>query len=71
MPNSWSFFTSGQLVFGPGAIEQLGDWFHRHQLKRILVVTDQCLRQAGVVLSIEEQLQAAQLEFTVLHYVRR
>ncbi len=65
MPNSWSFFTSGQLVFGPGAIEQLGDWFHRHQLKRILVVTDQCLRQAGVVLPIEEQLQAAQLEFTV------
>lgn len=65
MPSSWSFFTSGQLVFGPGAIEQLGDWCHRHQLKRILVVTDQCLRQAGVVLPIEEQLQAAQLEFTV------
>ena len=65
MPTSWSFFTAGQLVFGPGAIEQLGDWSHRHQLKRILVVTDQCLRQAGVVLPIEEQLQAAQLEFTV------
>jgi len=65
MPSSWSFFTSGQLVFGPGAIEQLGDWSHRHQLKRILVVTDQCLRQAGVVVPIEEQLQAAQLEFTV------
>ncbi|MFP6573764.1 MAG: iron-containing alcohol dehydrogenase [Pirellulaceae bacterium] len=65
MPNSWSFFTSGQLVFGPGSIEQLGDWSDRHQLKRILVVTDQSLRQAGVVLPIEEQLQAAQLEFTV------
>ena len=65
MPSSWSFFTSGQLVFGPGAIEQLGDWSHRHQLKRILVVTDQSLRQAGVVVPIEEQLQAAQLEFTV------
>jgi alcohol dehydrogenase class IV len=65
MPSSWSFFTSGQLVFGPGSIEQLGDWSHRHQLKRILVVTDQSLRQAGVVLPIEEQLQAAQLEFTV------
>ncbi|MFP6601396.1 MAG: iron-containing alcohol dehydrogenase [Pirellulaceae bacterium] len=65
MPNSWSFFTSGQLVFGPGSIEQLGDWSHRHQLKRILVVTDQSLRQAGVVLPIEEQLQAAQLDFTV------
>jgi alcohol dehydrogenase class IV len=65
MPTSWSFFTAGQLVFGPGAIEQLGDWSHRHQLKRILVVTDQCLQQAGVVVPIEEQLQAAQLEFTV------
>ncbi|MFP6670265.1 MAG: iron-containing alcohol dehydrogenase [Pirellulaceae bacterium] len=65
MPSSWSFFTSGQLVFGPGSIEQLGDWSDRHQLKRILVVTDQSLRQAGVVLPIEEQLQAAQLEFTV------
>ena len=65
MPNSWSFFTSGQLVFGPGSIEQLGAWSHRHQLKRILVVTDQSLRQAGVVLPVEEQLQAAQLEFAV------
>ena len=65
MPHSWSFFTSGQLVFGSGAIDQLGVWFQRQRLQRILVVTDQSLQQAGVVLPVEQQLAAAELEFTI------
>ncbi|MCH2115818.1 MAG: iron-containing alcohol dehydrogenase [Pirellulales bacterium] len=65
MPYCWSFFTPGQLVFGSGAIDQLGAWFQRQQLQRILVVTDQSLQQAGVVLPVEQQLAAAELEFKI------
>ena len=65
MPDSWSFFTSGQLVFGPGSIDQLGDWFQRRQLQRVLVITDQSLQQAGVVEPVEKQLSAAGLEFKI------
>ena len=52
-------------MFGSGAIDQLGVWFQRQRLQRILVVTDQSLQQAGVVLPVEQQLAAAELEFTI------
>ena len=65
MPATWSFFTSGQLVFGRGSIEQLADFAARRQLKRILVVTDRRLQEAGVVSVLEEQLAKAPLEFSI------
>lgn len=65
MPATWNFFTSGQLVFGPGSIEQLAEFAARRQLQRILVVTDRRLQEAGVVSVLEEQLAKAPLEFTI------
>ncbi|MDE0735545.1 MAG: iron-containing alcohol dehydrogenase [Pirellulaceae bacterium] len=65
MPATWNFFTSGQLVFGPGSIEQLAEFAARRQLKRILVVTDRRLQEAGVVSVLEEQLAKAPLEFSI------
>ncbi len=65
MPATWNFFTSGQLVFGPGSIEQLAEFAARCQLKRILVVTDRRLQEAGVVSVLEEQLAKSSLEFSI------
>ena len=65
MPATWNFFTSGQLVFGPGCIEQLADFAARRHLKRILVVTDRRLQEAGVVSGLEAQLAKAPLEFSI------
>ena len=65
MPATWNFFTSGQLVFGPGSIEQLAEFAARRQLKRILVVTDRRLQEAGVVSVLEEQLAKSSLEFSI------
>lgn len=65
MPATWNFFTSGQLVFGPGSIEQLAEFAARRQLQRILVVTDRRLQEAGVVSVLEEQLAKAPLEFSI------
>ncbi len=65
MPATWNFFTSGQLVFGRGSIEQLAEFAARRQLKRILVVTDRRLQEAGVVSVLEEQLAKSPLEFSI------
>jgi len=58
MGTTWSFSTAGQLVFGAGAIEQLGVLSARRGLKCVLVVTDQNLANAGVVEKVRGPLQS-------------
>jgi alcohol dehydrogenase len=48
MRETWTFHSAGQIVFGPGAVRQLGDVARRLGLKRILVVTDARLVEAGL-----------------------
>jgi alcohol dehydrogenase class IV len=49
MRTSWTFHTSGQLLFGQHAARQLGELAGRLGAKRIFLVTDVVLVQAGVV----------------------
>ena len=49
MRTTWSFYTAGQLVFGNGAVENLGELAKRRGLQKFLVVTDQNLANAGIV----------------------
>ena len=49
MRTSWNFHSAGQLVFGRGAVVQLGTLASRRNLKRAFVVTDERLAAAGLV----------------------
>ena len=49
MRTTWSFFSAGQLTFGVAAIDQLGKWIARLGLTRVLVVSDQVLREVGLL----------------------
>ena len=59
MRATWSFYTAGQLTFGPGAVGQLGDLAARHRLSRIFVVTDKMLVGLGIGQRVVEPLRAA------------
>lgn len=48
MRSTWTFSSSGQIIFGSGALKHLGDVLKRLQLARVLVVTDENLLKAGV-----------------------
>jgi alcohol dehydrogenase len=48
MRTTWTFHSAGQLLFGRHAVRQLGDIAGRLGAKRVLVVTDPVLLQAGV-----------------------
>ena len=63
MRTTWNFQTAGQLIFGGGAIKRLPAWLSRHQLGRVLVVTDPILVNVGILQQVIEQLPTAQ--FTV------
>jgi len=59
MRTTWNFSTAGQTIFGPGAIDQLGDNVRRRGIKRVLIVTDAPLAEAGHVDRIHGLLNEA------------
>lgn len=59
MRRYWSFATAGQLVFGSGAVDDLGRLLAGRGLRRVQVVSDANLVQAGLVARLEESLRSA------------
>jgi len=57
MRTTWTFGSAGQLLFGPGAVRQLGEIVGRLGLRRILVVTDANLIEAGLYEEIRAPLK--------------
>ncbi len=67
MRSTWNFFTAGQIVFGSGAVEQLGELVTRRKLDRVFVVTDRALESAGVVDQVLRPVEAAKLTVDVFN----
>jgi alcohol dehydrogenase class IV len=66
MPRSiWHFCSPGRIVFGCGAIRELGPLTARMQLRRPLIVTDVHLLRAGIVERVLESLRATGIEAAV------
>lgn len=59
MRETWTFHTAGQLVFGPHAVQQLGDITARLGARRALLITDPMLVKAGLVETLRAPLVAA------------
>src|SRR5436309_12754936 len=49
MRTTWTFHSAGQLVFGPHAIDQLGEVAVGLRIKRLLLVADWILLRNGLV----------------------
>ena len=56
MRTTWTFSSAGQIIFGAGAVRQLGDVVRRLGLKRVLIVTDAKLVDAGIVDEVKSPL---------------
>jgi alcohol dehydrogenase class IV len=48
MPDIWTFHSAGQLVFGRGAIARAGHLVARLGVRRVMIVTDRRLVEAGI-----------------------
>lgn len=59
MRETWTFHSAGQIIFGPGAVTQLGQVAERQRMARVLVVTDQTLVKAGLVDQVRKPLAEA------------
>lgn len=55
----WNFYSAGHLVFGRHAVGQLGEIAQRLACKRVLIVTDPILQQAGLITQVQTPLTQA------------
>lgn len=62
---TWNFYSAGRLIFGRGAIGQLGRATQRLDVQRIMIVTDPILVRAGVLDQVRTPLSEAGLEIGV------
>jgi alcohol dehydrogenase class IV len=58
MPDIWTFHSAGQLVFGRGALARAGRLVSRLGVRRVMIVTDQHLIDAGITDSVAVSLVA-------------
>ena len=61
MRTTWTFHSAQQLLFGKGAVRQLGEVGQRVGAKRALIVTDPNLVRAG----LEQQLRVPLTESSI------
>ena len=65
MRTVWQFHTSGQLVFGWGAVRQLPALMLRREFRRVFLVTDRVLAGNGIVEQVRTPLVEAGLDVDV------
>jgi alcohol dehydrogenase class IV len=62
MRDNWSFYSAGRIVFGSGASARIGNLIAPWNVRRVLLVSDRRLEQAGLVAHIEQPLADAGFE---------
>ena len=65
MRTTWQFHTSGQLVFGWGAVKQLSSLMLRRKFQRVFLVTDKILAANGILDRVRGPLIKAGLQVDV------
>jgi len=61
----WNFYSAGRLVFGPGCIQQLPQFLSPWSPRKLFILSDRVLEQAGIVQQVLEPLQHAGLNVQV------
>ncbi len=62
MRTTWTFHSAGHIVFGRDSVNQLGEVARRMQAKRVLVITDPILAEAGLIDRVRGPLMEAGIE---------
>lgn len=65
MRETWTFHSAGSLIFGPGAVSQLGEVAQRLRAGRALVISDAVLERVGIVAQATAPLAAAGIDVHV------
>ncbi len=64
--NVWEYFSTENIVFGNGAIQNLDRILNRFKAKNVFIITDQGIVQAGILEKVKSKLEES--NFNVLVY---
>jgi alcohol dehydrogenase class IV len=56
MPDTWTFHSAGQIIFGREAVNRLGEVTQQLRIKRVFIITDAILVHAGLVDPVQKPL---------------
>lgn len=59
MTDIWKFHSAGEIVFGLGAVQRIGELARQRKFQRVLIVTDAALVRSGAAGKVEQSLKAA------------
>src|SRR5262245_23812239 len=65
MRTTWTFHSAVSLVFGRGAVRQLGEIVRRLPARRVFLATDATLAKVGVLAAVTGPLKEAGVEVGV------
>ncbi|NHN33740.1 hydroxyacid-oxoacid transhydrogenase [Paenibacillus agricola] len=57
MRDTWSYFPSGKIIFGNGAIQQLGELLKNMNARNIFLITDMGIVQSGILRTVMNILE--------------
>ncbi|MCQ6264640.1 iron-containing alcohol dehydrogenase [Fictibacillus sp. WQ 8-8] len=69
MRTTWDFYSTERIVFGNGAIQQLGEILQRLGAKNVLLISDPGIKQAGIVDKVLALLEQANYHAVVYDQV--
>ncbi|KSU85440.1 alcohol dehydrogenase [Fictibacillus enclensis] len=69
MRTTWDFYSTERIVFGNGAIQQLGEILQRLGAKNVLLISDPGIKQAGIVDKVLALLEQASYHAVVYDQV--
>lgn len=62
MRSFWNFHSAGQLALGRGSLRHLGSLVRQRHFKKLLIISDRRLEEAGLVERVQAPLNAEQIE---------
>jgi alcohol dehydrogenase class IV len=67
MQETWSFHSAGQIIFGRNSVRQLGEVAKQLRAKRIFIVTDRVLEEAGILDLVRQPLSENGVELELFN----
>ena len=65
MGKTWTFHSAGEILFGPGAVQHVGQRAQKSQLRKVLIVTDPALIKAGILDRVQSPLAGLNIEVSI------
>ncbi len=70
MLNNWVCLAPSQIIFGPNSAQSVSDAVNRCKAKKVLIVTDEVMKNIGILEVIEKSLKSSSIDYFIYDGVK-